>query len=77
MLSTLIEKLQELHGEPLKIKEQVYFLFLKDGMASLYYDEVGKTIKLDVEFLNKDQAVVYEARDMSLERIFEKVDEIF
>lgn len=55
----LIGILREEHGEDLNLKDEVYYLFFKDGLFELYYDEDEKTIKVNVEFLPEDGTHVY------------------
>jgi hypothetical protein len=68
-----IEKLMELlefkHGK-LNVKNDVYYLFLKDGLFSLWYDEDEKQIKVNVEFLPEDSTFVYFS-DKSIEDLLE------
>jgi hypothetical protein len=51
--------LKEKHGRKLDLKNDVYYLFLKGGVFSLYYDEDEKTVKVNVEFLPEDNTFVY------------------
>jgi type IV secretory pathway VirB4 component len=59
MVDELIELLKKKHGKDLNLKEDVYYLFLKGGLFSLYYDEDEKTVKVGVEFLPEDNTFVY------------------
>lgn len=58
MIDTLIKLLEEKHGK-LDLENDVYFLFLKGGLFSIYLDEDEKEIKISVEMLPKDRTFVY------------------
>lgn len=58
VVEVLTKLLKEKHGD-LDLKNDVYYLFLKGGMFSLYYDEDEKSIKVNVEFLPYDNTFVY------------------
>ncbi|MGM0846933.1 MAG: hypothetical protein ACQEUT_18395 [Bacillota bacterium] len=68
MIDKLTELLKEKHGDSLDLKNDVYYLFLKGGLFSLYYDEDEKTIKVDVEFLPEENTFVY-FDDQELEKL--------
>jgi hypothetical protein len=58
-IDKLTELLKEKHGKDLDLKNNVYYLFLKGGLFSLWYDEDEKTIKVNVEFLSDENTFVY------------------
>ncbi|MBG9548332.1 hypothetical protein [Cytobacillus firmus] len=59
MVDKLVKLLKEKHGKGLNLKDDVYYLFLKGGLFTLYYDEDENTIKVDVEFLPEENTFVY------------------
>lgn len=59
MVNSLMELLQEKHGKDLDLENDVYYLFLKGGLFSIYYDEDEKTMKVNVEYLPKENTFVY------------------
>ncbi|NRG44215.1 hypothetical protein HRF87_05490 [Bacillus sp. CRN 9] len=59
LVKQLTELLKEKHGRNLNLKDDVYYLFLKGGLFSLYYDEDEKTVKANVEFLPPDNTFIY------------------
>lgn len=59
LVEQLTELLKEKHGKDLDLKNDVYYLFLKGGLFSLYFDEDKKTIEVKVEFLPEDNTFVY------------------
>jgi hypothetical protein len=59
MVDKLMELLKEKHGNDLDIKNDVYYLFLKGGLFSIWYDEDERQIKVNVEFLPEDNTFVY------------------
>ncbi|KYC64702.1 hypothetical protein B4098_3395 [Heyndrickxia coagulans] len=59
MVDKLIELLKKKHGKELNLKDDVYYLFLKGGLFSLYYDEDEKKVKVEVEYLPDDNTFVY------------------
>jgi hypothetical protein len=58
-IEKLMELLKEKHGKELDIKNDVYYLFLKGGLFSIWCDEDEKTIKVNVEFLPEDKTFIY------------------
>jgi hypothetical protein len=58
LVDRLIENIESKHGK-MNLKEDVYYLFLPDGLFTLYYDEDEKTIKVNVEFLPEEKTYVY------------------
>lgn len=68
IVDTLIKILKEKHGKDLDLKNDVYYLFLKGGLFSLYFDEDEKSIKVDVEFLPEENTFVYFS-DEELEKL--------
>lgn len=59
MLDKIIALLKEKHGKDLDLRKDVYYLFMKGGMFSIYYDEDEKTIKVNVEMLPEENTFVY------------------
>lgn len=68
IVNTLIKILKEKHGKDLDLENDVYYLFLKGGLFSLYFDEDEKSIKVDVEFLPEENTFVYFS-DEELEKL--------
>jgi hypothetical protein len=69
-IERLTELLKEKHGK-LSIKDDVYYLFLKDGLFSVWYDEDEKQIKVNVEFLPEENTFVYFS-EKSIEDLLEE-----
>lgn len=63
MVNKLTEILKEKHGDKLNLKEDVYYLFLKGGLFTLYFDEDEKTVKVGVEFLPEESTFVYHSEE--------------
>jgi hypothetical protein len=63
MVEKLTELLKKKHGKDLDIKNDVYYLFLKGGLFSLWYDEDERQIKVNVEFLPTDSTFIYFSDD--------------
>lgn len=60
MVDKLIELLKEKHGRELDLKNgEVHYLFLKNGVFSIYLEEDTKTVKVDVEFLPEEKTFIY------------------
>lgn len=60
MVDNLIKLLEEKHGQKVNLKEgEVHYLFLKDGLFSVYLDEDTKTVKVNIEFLPEEKTFVY------------------
>lgn len=59
MVDKLMELLKEKHGKELDIKSDVYYLFLKGGLFSIWYDEDERQLKVNVEFLPENNTFVY------------------
>jgi hypothetical protein len=57
-IEKLTKLLEEKHGE-INVKDDVYYLFLKDGLFSVWYDEDEKQLKVNVEFLPEENTFVY------------------
>lgn len=57
-LTKVIDLLTEQHGKSLDLQNEVYYLFLEDGMVSVYLDDQDQ-LKVDVECL--DEYHVYES----------------
>ena len=68
LVDVLTKILKEKHGKDLDLKNDVYYLFLKGGLFSLYYDEDEKTIKVNLEFLPEENTFVYFS-DEDLEKL--------
>jgi hypothetical protein len=58
-IEKLTELLKEKHGKELDIKNDVYYLFLKGGLFSVWYNEDERQIKVNVEFLPEENTFVY------------------
>lgn len=58
-IEKLIKLLKEKHGKDLDLKNDVYYLFVKGALFSIYLDEEEKEIKVNVEFLPEDKTFVY------------------
>lgn len=68
IVNTLIKILKEKHGKDLDLENDAYYLFLKGGLFSLYFDKDEKSIKVDVEFLPEENTFVYFS-DEELEKL--------
>lgn len=66
----LIKLLKEKHGQELNLQEEIYYLFLKDGLFTLWLDQDTKTLKVEVEFQDEDARFVYMS-DEKLEDLLE------
>lgn len=58
----LIKLLEEMHGKKLDLENDVYYLFLEDGLFSLYIEEDTKTLKVEVDFLPPNNTFVYNSK---------------
>lgn len=67
MINALIQLLEEKHGK-LDVENDVYFLFLKGGLFSIWFDEDEKEVKISVEMLPNDHTFVYSS-DMDITEI--------
>lgn len=57
-MEKIMEMLRAKHGDDLTLRNgEKYFLFLKDGLYTVYLDE--QTLKIDVELLNEGKIFVY------------------
>lgn len=62
----VIKILKEQHGGELSLNNgEVYFLFTKDAMVSVYLDEESRTLKVEIDGLPEDNYKVYHS-DVSL-----------
>lgn len=68
IVDTLMEILKEKHGKDLDLANDVYYLFLKGGLFSLYFDEDEKSVRVNVEFLPEENTFVYFS-DEELEKL--------
>lgn len=68
LTNELIRLLKEKHGKDLDLQNEVYYLFLKGGLFTIYLDEDTKTLKVEVEFLPEDGTHVYFSEE-SLENL--------
>lgn len=59
LVDVLTKLLKEKHGKDLNLKDDVYYLFLKGGLFSLYFDVDDKSIKVNIEFLPDENTFVY------------------
>jgi len=69
-IEKLTKLLEEKHGK-INIKDDVYYLFLKDGLFSVWYDEDEKQIKVNIEFLPEENTFVYFS-EKSIEDLLEE-----
>ena len=67
-VETLMKILKEKHGKDLDLTSDVYYLFLKDGLFSLYFDEDENSLKVNVEFLPEENTFIYFS-DEELEKL--------
>ncbi|MFY0744825.1 hypothetical protein AB1K09_20360 [Solibacillus silvestris] len=59
-MNKLLELLKEKHGGELKFDNyQSYYLFLKDGLLTVYMDQDTKTLKIEVEMLQENEVYIY------------------
>jgi hypothetical protein len=58
-MDKLMELLKFFHGNNLNLKDDVYYLFMKDAVVSVYYDEDERKIKVDIEMVNGEKTFVY------------------
>lgn len=58
-IDKLMELLEEKHGKKIALSTDVYYLYLKGGLFSIWYDEDEKQIKVNVEFLPEENTFVY------------------
>ena len=65
-VSKLIELLKEIHEKDLDVQNEIYYLFFKDGLFQLWFDDDEKTLKVEVEFLPENKTFVYQS-DKKLE----------
>lgn len=70
-IETLMKLLKEKHGEDLNLTNDVYYLFFKDGLFSLSFDEDENSLKVNVEFLPEENTFVYFC-DENLEELIKK-----
>lgn len=59
MIDGLVKLLEEKHGKKLDLENETYYLFLKGGLFSLYYDADEKSIKAVMEMLDDESTFVY------------------
>lgn len=60
-VSKLIELLKEIHEKDLDVQNEIYYLFFKDGLFQLWFDDDEKTLKVEVEFLPENKTFVYQS----------------
>lgn len=71
-MSKLLELLKEKHGGDLKLDNyQSYYLFLKDGLLTVYLDQDTKTLKVELEMLEENEVYIYHS-DEKLENLIQK-----
>jgi hypothetical protein len=58
-MDKLMELLKFFHGNNLNLRDDVYYLFMKDAVVSVYYDEDERKIKVDIEMVNGEKTFVY------------------
>lgn len=59
MINNLMDLLKAKHDGDLDLENNVYYLFLKDGLFSIYYDEDEKTVKANIEYLPQENTFIY------------------
>jgi hypothetical protein len=69
-IEKLTKLLEEKHGK-INIKDDVYYLFLKDGLFSVWYGEDEKQLKVNVDFLPEENTFVYFS-EKSIEDLLEE-----
>lgn len=63
-MNKLIELLKEKHGGELKFDNyQSYYLFLKDGLVTVFLDQDTKTLKIEVEMLQEGEVFIYHSEE--------------
>jgi hypothetical protein len=65
MIDNFLELLRAKHGKDLDLEKDVYFLFLKGGLFSIYYDPDEDKVQMTIEMLPYDHTYVYYS-DMDL-----------
>jgi hypothetical protein len=60
-LEKLTELLRKKHGKELDLRKDVYYLFLADGLFSVYLDEDENKLKVNVEFLPENDTYIYKS----------------
>lgn len=70
LLDGLIAIVQKNHIVDLDLKEDVYYIRLKDAMVCLYYNEDERSIKVDVEMIPKENTFVYFETKVNLEDLY-------
>jgi hypothetical protein len=63
----LVAELKEKHGEELDLKNHHYFLFYKDGLFEMYFDEDEETLKVDVTLLGDSTRIYHTEKSMEEE----------
>jgi hypothetical protein len=58
-IGKLIKLLEEKHGKKIELTTDVYYLFLKGGVFSLWRDDDKKQIQVGIEFLPEENTFVY------------------
>lgn len=75
MLRAIIAKLNALHGKKINLHTETHYLFMKDGVATIYMgeDAEGKgEIKVEVSLQDEGQTFFYEDKDLSLKELMAK-----
>lgn len=75
MIDNFLELLRAKHGKDLDLENDVYFLFLKGGLFTLYFDEDDKELKISIEMLPHDKTFIYHSDIDLVELGWEKEEE--
>lgn len=59
MHNNVLSLLKEKHGEKLDLKNDVYYLFLKDAVVCVYVEEEANSIKIEIDTLPETTFVYY------------------
>jgi len=63
----LFAELKKQHGEHLDLKNHSYYLFFKDGLFTVYFDEDEKTIKVEINMLGDSGRVYFTDKKIEVE----------
>ncbi|GGD05240.1 hypothetical protein [Pontibacillus salipaludis] len=71
MHNRILSLIKEQHQTELNFKEDVYYLILKDGVATVFVEEETKTLKIEIEETPEEKTYVYFNQDTSLMDLFD------